>query len=124
MRDRIILHVTNMINSDPQLTVVGTAFDGLDALKKIPQLHPDVITLDVNMPRMDGLTTLKIMKQHPIPVIMLSATTQEGDIICGISQVMEDWCPCWNPSSAPLTSNSNLMDHEKMVFTGYWRLVY
>ncbi|MGD2066664.1 MAG: chemotaxis response regulator protein-glutamate methylesterase [Candidatus Bathyarchaeota archaeon] len=71
--------VTKMIDSDPQLTVVGTAFDGLNALKKIPQLNPDVITMDVNMPRMDGLKTLKeIMKQNPIPVIMLSATTQEG----------------------------------------------
>lgn len=71
--------ITNMINSDPQLTVVGTAFDGLNALKKIPQLKPDVITLDVNMPRLDGLRALKkIMKQHPLPVIMLSATTQEG----------------------------------------------
>ena len=71
--------ITNMINSDPQLIVVGTAFDGLDALKKISQLRPDVITLDVNMPRMDGLTTLKrIMKQHPLPIIMLSAATQEG----------------------------------------------
>jgi two-component system chemotaxis response regulator CheB len=71
--------ITSMIDSDPQLTVVGTAFDGVNALQKISQLHPDVITLDVNMPRMDGLTTLKeIMKQHPMPVIMLSATTQEG----------------------------------------------
>lgn len=71
--------VTNMINSDPKLTAVGTAFDGLDALKKISQLRPDVITLDVNMPRMDGLTTLKrIMRQRPLPVVMLSAATQEG----------------------------------------------
>ena len=71
--------VTRMIDSDSQLTVVGTAFDGLNALKKIPKLKPDVITLDVNMPRMDGLKTLKeIMKRNPVPVIMLSATTQEG----------------------------------------------
>ncbi len=71
--------VTQMIDSDPELTVVGTAFDGLNALQKIPEVRPDVITLDVNMPRMDGLTTLqKIMKQSPVPVIMLSATTQEG----------------------------------------------
>lgn len=71
--------ITKMVDSDPQLTVVGTAFDGLNALKKIPQLQPDVITLDVNMPRMDGLATLKeIMVQHPLPVVMLSADTQEG----------------------------------------------
>jgi two-component system chemotaxis response regulator CheB len=71
--------ITNMINSDSQLTVVGTAFDGLNALQKISKLHPDVITLDVNMPRMDGLTTLKqIMKECPLPVIMVSAATQKG----------------------------------------------
>jgi two-component system chemotaxis response regulator CheB len=71
--------ISDMINSDPQLNVVGTARDGVDALKKIPQIHPDVITLDVNMPRMDGLTTLKqIMKERPLPVIMVSAATQEG----------------------------------------------
>jgi two-component system chemotaxis response regulator CheB len=71
--------ITDMINSDPKLNVVGTAFDGVNALDKISQLRPDVITLDVNMPRMDGLTTLKnIMKQQPIPVIMVSAATQEG----------------------------------------------
>jgi len=71
--------ITDMINSDSQLTVVGTAFDGLDALKKIPKLQPDVVTLDVNMPRVDGLTTLKyIMKRHPLPVIMLSSATQKG----------------------------------------------
>ena len=71
--------IKKMINSDPHLTVVGTAFDGLNALKKIPKLEPDVITLDVNMPRLDGLSTLKaIMQDYPKPVIMLSATTQEG----------------------------------------------
>jgi two-component system chemotaxis response regulator CheB len=71
--------ITNMVNSDTQLNVVGTAFDGLNALEKISQIHPDVITLDVNMPRMDGLTTLKkIMKECPLPVIMVSAATQKG----------------------------------------------
>lgn len=71
--------ISSMIDSDPQLTVVGTAFDGVNALKKISKLEPDVITLDVNMPRMDGLATLKeLMKTNPMPVVMLSATTQEG----------------------------------------------
>ena len=71
--------ITDMLSSDPVINVVGTANDGEDALKKIPVLHPDVITLDVNMPRMDGLSTLKeIMKRHPLPVIMLSSLTQQG----------------------------------------------
>lgn len=71
--------IKNFIDSDPELTVVGTAFDGVDALEKIRTLSPQVVTLDVNMPRMDGLETLKIiMERHPIPVIMLSSITQEG----------------------------------------------
>ncbi|WGM90639.1 MAG: chemotaxis response regulator protein-glutamate methylesterase [Candidatus Bathyarchaeum tardum] len=71
--------ITKIVDSDPDLTVVGSAFDGLNALKKIKELDPDVITLDVNMPRMDGLTTLKeIMKTNPKPVVMVSATTKEG----------------------------------------------
>jgi two-component system chemotaxis response regulator CheB len=71
--------ITKMVDSDPELTVVGTAFDGLNALKRIEELNPDVITLDVNMPRMDGITTLrKIMEKNPIPVVMVSATTKEG----------------------------------------------
>lgn len=71
--------IADIINSDPLLEVVGTAVDGIDALEKIAKLKPDVITLDVNMPRMDGLTTLKhIMERNPLPVVMLSNVTQEG----------------------------------------------
>ena len=71
--------ISDMLNSDPGINVVGTANDGDDALEKIPQLRPDVITLDINMPRRDGLSTLKeIMKRHPTPVIMLSSLTQKG----------------------------------------------
>ncbi|MEM3731133.1 MAG: chemotaxis response regulator protein-glutamate methylesterase [Candidatus Bathyarchaeia archaeon] len=74
--------ISEIISSDPQLNVVGTAADGIDALEKIATLKPDVVTLDVNMPRMDGLTTLKhIMEQNPIPVVMLSSATQEGAAI-------------------------------------------
>src|SRR3972149_8593406 len=71
--------ISDMLNSDPEFTVVGTARDGFDALGQIEKLHPDVITLDVTMPRMDGLTALKrIMKDCPLPVIMLSSFTREG----------------------------------------------
>ena len=61
------------------ITIVGKAIDGLDALNKIPTLRPDVVILDVEMPRMDGLTALeRIMKECPTPVVMLSAHTQRG----------------------------------------------
>ena len=59
--------------------VVGTARDGQDALEQIPRLQPDVVTLDVEMPRLDGLSTLReIMLRFPRPVVMLSSLTTEG----------------------------------------------
>ncbi|WP_440895326.1 protein-glutamate methylesterase/protein-glutamine glutaminase [Amphibacillus sp. Q70] len=71
--------ITNILASHFRINVVGTARNGIDALKKIDDLKPDVITLDIEMPEMDGLTTLaKIMKDKPRPVIMLSSLTQEG----------------------------------------------
>lgn len=63
----------------PDIQVVGTARDGLDALDKISQLAPDIVTLDVEMPRLDGLGCLKrIMAEMPRPVLMVSSLTQEG----------------------------------------------
>lgn len=63
----------------PDIQVVGSARDGLDALEKIPQLNPDIVTLDVEMPRLDGLGALKrIMAEMPRAVLMVSSLTQEG----------------------------------------------
>ena len=71
--------LTEIINSDPHLEVVGTAEDPYFARDKIKQLKPDVITLDIEMPRMDGLTFLKnLMRLHPMPVIMISTLTEAG----------------------------------------------
>jgi len=68
--------LSRMVGSDPDLWVVGTASDGADALHKISSLQPDVVTLDVQMPGMDGLATLqRIMAQFPRPVIMVSSVT-------------------------------------------------
>jgi two-component system, chemotaxis family, protein-glutamate methylesterase/glutaminase len=68
-----------IIDSDPQLSVIGTAADPYFAAKKIRELIPDVITLDIEMPRMDGLTFLRtLMAQFPIPVVIISSLTQEG----------------------------------------------
>ena len=71
--------ISDMISQDPSFEVAGTARDGLDALQKVAQLQPDVVTLDVEMPRKDGLETLRdIMASHPVPVVMLSSVTQSG----------------------------------------------
>lgn len=68
-----------ILNSDPKIEVIATASDPFFAAKKIAQEVPDVITLDVEMPRMDGLTFLrKIMSQHPIPVVIISSLTTKG----------------------------------------------
>lgn len=71
--------LSSIISSDPYLEVMGTATDPYFAAKKIADEVPDVITLDVEMPRMDGLTFLKkIMSQHPIPVVIISSLTEQG----------------------------------------------
>lgn len=71
--------ISDLLAEDPSLQVVGTASNGARALQQIKALDPDVVTLDVEMPVMDGLTTLeKIMQQKPLPVIMLSSLTQSG----------------------------------------------
>ncbi len=71
--------LTSMLTSDPEISIVGTARDGLEAIEKIMSLRPDVVTMDVEMPRMDGITALKhIMEKAPVPVIMVSSLTNEG----------------------------------------------
>lgn len=68
-----------MLASDPAIEVVGTAQDPYIAREKIKKLNPDVITLDVEMPRMDGLTFLSnLMRLHPMPVVMVSSLTEKG----------------------------------------------
>ena len=71
--------LSSILGSDPDIEVMGTAADPIIAVKKIMKEVPDVITLDIEMPRMDGLTFLrKIMSQHPIPVVIISSLTTEG----------------------------------------------
>jgi two-component system, chemotaxis family, protein-glutamate methylesterase/glutaminase len=68
-----------MIESDPHLQVIDVAGDGLEAVEKALRIHPDVITLDVEMPRLGGLATLRrIMSEAPCPVLMVSSLTTEG----------------------------------------------
>ncbi len=71
--------LTEIINSDSHFEVVGTAPDPLVARDKIKRLQPDVLTLDVEMPRMDGLTFLSnLMRLRPMPVVMISSLTEKG----------------------------------------------
>ena len=70
--------ISEILESDPQISVVARARDGLDALQKIEQFDPDIITLDINMPVMDGLEALRrIMENRPRPVVVVSSLTQE-----------------------------------------------
>lgn len=71
--------ITTMLERDPSIEVVATAMDGALGLKKIEDLHPDVITLDLEMPRMDGIEALRlIMRRAPLPVIVFSSHSKEG----------------------------------------------
>ena len=71
--------ISNIFTDQENIQVVGEASNGREALEILPELNPDVVTLDINMPVMDGLTTLKhIMIKNPKPTVMLSSLTQEG----------------------------------------------
>jgi two-component system, chemotaxis family, protein-glutamate methylesterase/glutaminase len=71
--------ITMMLESDPSIKVVGTARDGEEGVEKVRLLKPDLVTMDIEMPRMDGLTALReIMKSNPTPVMMISSITTEG----------------------------------------------
>lgn len=71
--------IASILESDPSIEIIGTAADPYYAAQKIAKEVPDVITLDIEMPKMDGLTFLrKIMTQHPIPVVVISSLTAHG----------------------------------------------
>ncbi len=68
-----------MLESDPAIKVIGTARDGEEGVEKVRRLKPDLVTMDIEMPRMDGLTALReIMLKNPVPVMMISSLTTEG----------------------------------------------
>ncbi len=71
--------MTEVLSTDPAIEIMGIAADPYTAASRMLERVPDVITLDVEMPRMDGITFLKkIMSQHPIPVVMCSSLTETG----------------------------------------------
>ncbi|UUI01522.1 chemotaxis response regulator protein-glutamate methylesterase [Oceanobacillus jeddahense] len=71
--------ITEILTEDGRFHVAGTAVNGADGVNKVKKLHPDVVTMDVQMPKLDGLEALKqIMKECPAPVVMLSSETRKG----------------------------------------------
>ena len=73
--------IMEILESDSNLEIVGTAQDGLDGLNKIKELKPDVVTLDIDMPRMDGLAAIRhIMIESPVPVVVLSSLFSDGAV--------------------------------------------
>lgn len=69
----------DVINADPEMEVAGVAANGIEAIRAVSELQPDVVTMDIHMPEMDGLAALEyIMRKNPLPVVMLSALAQRG----------------------------------------------
>lgn len=73
--------IIRMFEHEPSIKVVGTAADGKDAISKVIKLRPDIVTLDLEMPGMDGFTFLRwIMKEYPIPIIVVSARSDDRSV--------------------------------------------
>ncbi|MGM5488679.1 MAG: protein-glutamate methylesterase/protein-glutamine glutaminase [Nanobdellota archaeon] len=86
--------LSDIINSDPELEVVATARDGKELLEKIGTHKPDLITLDISMPVMDGITALKeIMSKNPLPVIMISSLADEENTFTCLELGAVDFIP-------------------------------
>jgi len=94
--------ITRMLESSPLVEVVGTARDGEDALRKTFDLEPDLITLDLEMPRMDGFTFLRIvMARRPTPVIVVSGSAAEGAVFKALELGAVDFIAKPTPHATP-----------------------
>ena len=111
--------ISSMLKDDPQIVVVGTASNGQEGLEQIEKLHPDVITLDIDMPIMDGITSIRhIMIKSPVPVVVLSSLFSDGAITFDAMRLgVVDFIP--KPSGAVSTdidrSRKHLVDRIKLA---------
>lgn len=124
--------LTEIISSSGDMEVVATAEDPLDAREKIKQFNPDVLTLDIEMPKMDGITFLRnLMRLRPMPVVMISTLTQKGApatldalAIGAVDYVSKPQGNAWDSLNSYTTliqdkvrnaANANLSAHEKIL---------
>ena len=111
--------ILNMLEDDTQIEVVGTARNGQEGLEQIEKLHPDVVTLDIDMPVMDGITSIRhIMIKSPVPVVVLSSLFSDGAITFDALRLgVVDFIP--KPSGAVSTdidrSRQHLIDRIKLA---------
>ena len=91
--------MTNVLEKDRQIEVIGAAADAAEADRILASGHPDVVTLDINMPGISGLDYLETLKQQQIPVIMLSGQTSEGSDVRGAALMMGA-SACFNKARA------------------------
>jgi two-component system chemotaxis response regulator CheB len=98
--------IARMLRSSPLVEVVGTACDGEEALRKALELEPDLVTLDLEMPRMDGFTLLRLlMAKRPTPVIVVSGRTGEEDVFKALELGAADFIAKPSPNATPELEN-------------------
>ena len=98
--------IARMLETSPLVEVVGTARDGEEALRKTFELEPDLITLDLEMPGMDGLTFLRlVMARRPTPVIVISGRGSEGDVFQALELGAVDFLAKPTPHATPLLAS-------------------
>jgi two-component system, chemotaxis family, protein-glutamate methylesterase/glutaminase len=115
--------LSQLLSNDPEIKVIGTAADPFIAAMKIAEEIPDVITLDVEMPRMDGLTFLrKLMSQHPIPVVVISSLTAKGTESAILAMEYGAVSVLKKPNSYSMSSMDNQQIIEAVKSAGHARV--
>jgi two-component system chemotaxis response regulator CheB len=98
--------ITRMLDTSPLVEVIGVARDGEEALRKTFELQPDLITVDLEMPRMDGFTFLRVvMRKRPTPVIVISGRTEEEDVFRALELGAIDFVGKPSPRATPELNN-------------------